>query len=132
MLGLEAFMMIQALVKRGSTSATSPSNWGPSPDGPADAAPGRAAGGTAGEVVSLDPYRPVIDQLLGGGVWNAVVLLRELQAKGYGGGISILRDYVRPKWSVRPGRATVRFETEPGRQLRMDCGEPDGYPHPCG
>ena len=38
----------------------------------------------------LDPYRAQVDQLLSEGVWNAVVLLRELQAKGYAGGISIL------------------------------------------
>jgi transposase len=59
--------------------------------------------------------------LLGEEVWNTVVILRELQAKGYGGGLSILRDYVRPKRALRAGsRATVRFETEPGRQLQTD------------
>ena len=52
-----------------------------------------------------------------------MVLLRELQAKGYTGGISILRDYVRPKRALRPSRATVRFETEPGRQLQTDWGD---------
>ena len=68
----------------------------------------------------LDPYRPIVDQLLAEGVWNAVVIWRELQAKGYAGGISILRDYLHPKRALRPGRATVRFETEPGRQLQSD------------
>jgi transposase len=68
----------------------------------------------------LDPYRPAVDQLLAEGVWNAVVIWRELQAKGYAGGVSILRDYLRPKRGLRPGRATVRFETEPGRQLQSD------------
>ena len=62
----------------------------------------------------------MIDQLLSEGVWNAVVIWRELQARGYGGGVSILRDYLRPKRALRPGRATVRFETEPGRQLQSD------------
>src|SRR5262249_25101814 len=76
-------------------------------------------GGRRGSL--LDPYRPVVDQLLGEGVWNTVVILRELQAKGYTGGVSILRDYVRPKRALRTsGRATVRFETEPGRQLQTD------------
>jgi transposase len=55
-------------------------------------------------------------------VWNAVVILREIQAQGYEGGISILREYVHPKRALRPGRATVRFETEPGRQLQSDWG----------
>lgn len=36
----------------------------------------------------LDPYRVDIDQLLAEGVWNAVVIVRELQAKGYRGEIS--------------------------------------------
>jgi transposase len=36
------------------------------------------------------------------------------------GGISILRDYVRPKRTLRPSRVTARFETEPGRQLQTD------------
>jgi transposase len=49
-----------------------------------------------------------------------VVIWRELQAKGYAGGISIPRDYLHPKRALRPGRATVRFETEPGRQLQSD------------
>jgi transposase len=31
-----------------------------------------------------------------------------------------LRDYLRPKRALRPGRVTVRFETEPGRQLQSD------------
>ena len=71
----------------------------------------------------LDPYKAAIDQLLGEGVWNAVVILREIQARGYSGCASIVRDYVRPKRVLRPSRATVRFETDPGVQLQNDWGE---------
>lgn len=71
----------------------------------------------------LDPYKERVDVMLADGIWNAVVILRELQAKGYDGRISILRDYIRPKRALRSGRATVRFETEPGRQLQSDWGE---------
>ena len=70
----------------------------------------------------LDGHRGQVDQLLADGVWNAQVIYRELQAKGYAGKLSILRDYIRPKRALRPGRATVRFETEPGRQLQSDWG----------
>ena len=70
----------------------------------------------------LDPYLPTIDRLLGENVWNAVVILREIQAQGYRGGVSILRDYIQPKRALRPARATVRFETEPGQQLQSDWG----------
>jgi transposase len=68
----------------------------------------------------LDPYKGQIDGLLQEGVWNAVVILREIQATGYRGQISILRDYMRPKRALRSGRATVRFETKPGQQMQSD------------
>jgi len=71
----------------------------------------------------LDPYKPMIDELLAAGVWNAVVIQREIAARGYAGGESIVRDYVRPKRALRPKRATVRFETEPGVQLQNDWAE---------
>ena len=48
----------------------------------------------------LDPFKPLIDQLLREGVWNAMVILRKIQEEGYRGGISILRDYIHPKVSV--------------------------------
>jgi transposase len=68
----------------------------------------------------LDRYQPVIDRLLAAGVWNAAVILREIQEQGYRGQASILRDYIRPKRPLRQGRATVRFETAPGEQLQND------------
>lgn len=71
----------------------------------------------------LEPYKPKIDQLLTAGVWNAVVIWRELQAVGYTGRLTILREFIEPKRALRPGRATVRFETAPGQQLQTDWGE---------
>lgn len=71
----------------------------------------------------LDPHKAKIDRLLSEGVWNAVVILREIQQDGYDGGLTILRDYIRPKRALRRSRATVRFETEPGKQLQSDWGE---------
>ena len=68
----------------------------------------------------LDPYKPMVDGLLGEGVWNAQVILREIQAAGYRGQHSILRDYIRPKRPLRTARMTVRFETAPGCQLQND------------
>lgn len=124
MLGLEDFVTIQALVKRGVYLCDIAEQLGVHPRTVRRAL--RRGGAPAlrrGRRRSvLDPYRAQVDQLMSEGVWNAVVLLRELQAKGYTGGISILRDYVRPKRTLRPSRATVRFETEPGRQLQTDWG----------
>lgn len=71
----------------------------------------------------LDPYKSTIDRLLSEDVWNAVVILREIQAQGYAGGMTIVRQYVSPKRALRSGRATVRFETQPGQQLQSDWGE---------
>ena len=71
----------------------------------------------------LDAYKGRVDQLLSEGVWNAVVILREIRAEGYAGGYSILLEYIQPKRVLRPSQATVRFETEPGKQLQSDWGE---------
>lgn len=71
----------------------------------------------------LDNYKPTIDRLLSAGVWNDVVILREIQADGYEGGITLVREYVRPKRVMRSGKATVRFETKPGEQMQSDWGE---------
>jgi len=64
----------------------------------------------------LDPYKAKIDQLLSENVWNAHVILREIQSEGYTGGYTILREYIKPKRVLRQGKATVRFETQPGQQ----------------
>ena len=71
----------------------------------------------------LDAYKARVDELMSKGVWNTMVILREIQAEGYAGSRTILREYVQPKRVLRPGRATVRFETKPGEQLQSDWGE---------
>lgn len=71
----------------------------------------------------LDAHKEKVDRLLSEGVWNGRVILREIQAEGYEGGYSILLEYIHPKRVLRPGRGTVRFETEPGQQLQSDWGE---------
>jgi len=71
----------------------------------------------------LDAYKAKVDEWLGEDVWNAMVILREIQKLGYDGGRTILRQYIQPKRVLRPNRATVRFETEPGKQLQSDWGE---------
>ncbi|MBW1695540.1 MAG: IS21 family transposase [Deltaproteobacteria bacterium] len=70
----------------------------------------------------LDPFKPMIDQMLQEGIWNAVVILREIQQKGYTGKSTILYDYIQPKRPLRASRATVRFDTEPGKPMQNDWG----------
>jgi transposase len=71
----------------------------------------------------LEPFKSKVDQLLSRNVWNAAVILREIQADGYEGGYTMLRQYIQPKRVLRAGKATVRFETKPGEQLQSDWGE---------
>jgi transposase len=77
----------------------------------------------AARTSKLEPYQPVVDRLLGAGVWNARVILRELQAAGYQGRASMLRAYIAPKRPLRAVRATVRFETAPGQQQQNDWAQ---------
>jgi transposase len=122
MLAPEDFMTIQALVNRGVYRCDIAEQLGVHPRTVRRAlqrgGPPARRGGRRGSL--LDPYRLAVDRLLADGVWNGVVIWRELQAQGYRGGVSILRDCLRPKRPLRPGRATVRFETPPGRQLQSD------------
>ncbi|HUU73621.1 MAG TPA: IS21 family transposase [Burkholderiales bacterium] len=50
----------------------------------------------------------------------AVVLLREIQARGYDGGYTRLKVFVRGLRPVAKPDPVVRFETEPGQQMQAD------------
>jgi transposase len=71
----------------------------------------------------LEPYRQYIAERIKAAApqWiPATVVLRELRALGYGGGISILKQHLatlRPAGKPDP---VIRFETEPGRQMQVD------------
>lgn len=125
MLTKETFAMIKALHERGVYQQDIAQQVGVHPKTVSRA----LARGTAPSVErtkpgsKLDAYKATVDRLLGEGVWNAVVIHREIQAEGYTGGITTLRMYIIPKRSLRPTRATVRFETAPGRQMQSDWGE---------
>ena len=84
---------------------------------------GAAKGARKRRSSKLDGYKESVDRLLSEEVWNAVVILREIKAEGYEGSITILREYIAPKRALRKGRATVRFETAPGKQMQSDWGE---------
>jgi hypothetical protein len=45
----------------------------------------------------LDGFKPYLEERLKAGVWNAVVLLRELKERNYKGGYTILTDWLRPQ-----------------------------------
>lgn len=125
MLKAEDYIMIKTLKKRGVYSKDIATELGVHPRTVSRAlkrggAPERKRKARPSK---LDPYKPTIDRLLSEGVWNAVVILREIQAQGYDGGSTILRAYIQPKRAQRQSKATVRFETPPGRQMQTDWGE---------
>lgn len=71
----------------------------------------------------LDPFRDHIRARLERFDLPATTLLRELQAMGYEGGLTILREFVRPLKAEFIRRVTERFETLPGQQAQIDWGE---------
>lgn len=125
MLNKENFAVIKALKKRGAYNKDIAAELGVHPKTVSRALNrnGAPAGKRQRRGSKLDPYKKRIDELLAEGVWNAVVILREIEGDGYDGGSTILREYIAPKRALRPSRATVRFETKPGQQMQSDWGE---------
>ncbi len=125
MLRREDFLMIQSRVKAGVYQKDIAAELGVHPKTISRALLRGSAprGPKVRGFVKLRPYVAAVDRLLSEGVWNAVVIQRVLEEQGYRGGVSQLKRYIHPKRALRASRATVRFETEPGRQLQSDWGE---------
>lgn len=70
----------------------------------------------------LEPFEAYLGERLKTGVWNARVLLGELEARGYRGKYTILTDYLRPLRCEARGVAVRRYETAPGDQAQVDWG----------
>jgi transposase len=72
----------------------------------------------------LDPFADFVRERIR--AWPDLTgarLLREIRAQGYGGGRSILNDFIR---TIRPAPETVfehRFETAPGKQAQVDFAQ---------
>ena len=71
----------------------------------------------------LDPFKPFLKDRMAAGVWNAVVLMRELKERGYQGGYTALTDYLHPMRAEADRVAVRRFETPPGKQAQVDWGD---------
>ena len=52
----------------------------------------------------------------------ATVIAREIRDRGYRGGMTILRGFIRSLSVPQEQEPAVRFETEPGRQMQVDWG----------
>ena len=78
----------------------------------------------AARVTKLDPYRDYIQELLT--TWpeaSAVVIKQRLEARGYLGGLTMVRDYLRTVRGRQQSPAKyIRFESPPGSQFQCDWG----------
>jgi transposase len=72
----------------------------------------------------LDPYMGIIQARLEAyPKLSSVRLLAEIQAAGYDGGYTQLKEYVRQVRPRPPEEPVIRFETAPGRQAQVDFAD---------
>jgi transposase len=71
----------------------------------------------------LDPYKDYVMQRMKEGCINSVVILDEIKAMGYSGGITILRGFMHQYRPIVNSKVTERFETSPGKQAQVDWGQ---------
>ena len=78
----------------------------------------------ASRVSKLGPYKDMIDQFLEKDPEvKAPVILQHLQASGFEGKITILRDYLQKKRGrTKKRQPFIRFESPPGKQMQIDWG----------
>ena len=70
----------------------------------------------------LDAYKQQVDQWLEEAPYSAVRILEKLKEQGFEGKYSIVKEYVKSRKMDLDEKATVRFETMPGKQGQMDWG----------
>ncbi len=71
----------------------------------------------------LDPFKPYLKMRIDEAAPRrlpATVYLRELRERGYDGGITILKEWLREQYPKQPAPEIIRFETPPGRQAQVD------------
>ena len=67
----------------------------------------------------LDPYKQIMDEWLEEAPYSAIRILEKLREMGFDGGYSIVKAYVSNRKKDLDEKATVRFETMPGKQGQM-------------
>ena len=71
----------------------------------------------------LDPFKPLIQELVVKKDLTATRVLREIRALGYQGGYSVLKEYARSIRRCSRRRPHLRFETEKGKQGQVDLSD---------
>lgn len=75
----------------------------------------------------LDPYKAQIALLLEEDSYSSVRIMEIIQAQGFDGGYTIVKEYVATLKKALNERATVRFETMPGLQGQADWAFFENY-----
>ena len=71
----------------------------------------------------LDPFQEEIDRLLQiDPKASAVVIRQRLEAQGFTGGLTIVRNHLRQVRAPKTPKPAIRFETPPGHQCQVDWG----------
>ena len=70
----------------------------------------------------MDPYKQIVDEWLEEAPYSALRILEKLREMGFDGGYGIVKAYVSSRKMDLNEKATVRFETMPGKQGQMDWG----------
>ncbi len=70
----------------------------------------------------LEQFENYLRMRVSQGCTNGKVLLREIEAKGYQGGYSILKVFLRPLRQEERWRAEIRWEAPPGLYAQVDWG----------
>ena len=70
----------------------------------------------------MDPYKRIVDEWLEEASYSALRIPEKLREMGFDGGYSIVKAYVSSRKMDLNEKATVRFETMPGKQGQMDWG----------
>ena len=68
----------------------------------------------------LERFKPfVLKRIHVDGVWNAERILRDLRSMGYDGGLTILKDFMRPLRPPKTPNVVVRYEVSSERQVHV-------------
>ncbi|PCI68501.1 MAG: transposase [Piscirickettsiaceae bacterium] len=81
----------------------------------------------------LDPYKVYIKERIESALpihLSAVVIMREIKERGYGGALTRLREHLVQLRGSAVTPEVIRFETEPGKQMQVDWGQMRGGKNP--
>jgi len=70
----------------------------------------------------MEEFKDYLKTRIAQGCTNGIVLLREIQAKGYKGGYETLKKYIRPLREDFTCRVELRWESQPGQHAQVDWG----------